>query len=128
MMSLKEKRQDAAILLITHDLAVIAETCDRVIVMYGGKIQEIAEINELFSNPKHPYTKALMDSIPKLDKKEKRLKALKGMVPSILEYGDECKLCSRFDPEDCACGGTKIESDLIEINNNHFVRCNPDIL
>ncbi len=50
------------------------------------------------------------------------------MVPSILEYGDECKLCSRFDPEDCACGGTKIESDLIEINNNHFVRCNPDIL
>ena len=128
MMSLKEKRQDAAILLITHDLAVIAETCDRVIVMYGGKIQEIAEVNELFSNPKHPYTKALMDSIPKLDKKEKRLKALKGMVPSILEYGDECKLCSRFDPEDCACGGTKIESDLIEINNNHFVRCNPDIL
>ena len=128
MMSLKEKRQDAAILLITHDLAVIAETCDRVIVMYGGKIQEIAEINELFSNPKHPYTKALMDSIPKLDKKEKRLKALKGMVPSILEYGDECKLCSRFDPEDCACGGTKIEYDLIEINNNHFVRCNPDIL
>ena len=128
MMSLKEKRQDAAILLITHDLSVIAETCDRVIVMYGGKIQEIAEINELFSNPKHPYTKALMDSIPKLDKKEKRLKALKGMVPSILEYGDECKLCSRFDPEDCACGGTKIESDLIEINNNHFVRCNPDIL
>ena len=128
MMSLKEKRQDAAILLITHDLAVIAETCDRVIVMYGGKIQEIAEINELFSNPKHPYTKALMDSIPKIDKKEKRLKALKGMVPSILEYGDECKLCSRFDPEDCACGGTKIESDLIEINNNHFVRCNPDIL
>ena len=128
MMSLKEKRQDAAILLITHDLAVIAETCDRVIVMYGGKIQEIAEINELFSNPKHPYTKALMDSIPKLDRKEKRLKALKGMVPSILEYGDECKLCSRFDPEDCACGGTKIESDLIEINNNHFVRCNPDIL
>ena len=128
MMSLKEKRQDAAILLITHDLAVIAETCDRVIVMYGGKIQEIAEINELFSNPKHPYTKALMDSIPKLDKKEKRLKALKGMVPSILDYGDECKLCSRFDPEDCACGGTKIESDLIEINNNHFVRCNPDIL
>ncbi len=68
MMSLKEKRQDAAILLITHDLAVIAETCDRVIVMYGGEIQEIAEINELFSNPKHPYTKALMDSIPKIDK------------------------------------------------------------
>jgi len=128
MMVLKEKREDAAILLITHDLAVIAETCDRVIVMYGGKIQEIADINELFSNPTHPYTKALMQSIPKLNKKEKRLKALKGMVPSILELGDGCKLCSRFDSEDCACGGNGIEPDLIETSPNHFVRCNPNIL
>ena len=128
MMVLKEKREDAAILLITHDLAVVAETCDRVIVMYGGKIQEIATINELFNNPLHPYTKALMQSIPKLDKKEKRLKALKGMVPSILEFGDGCKLCSRFDQKDCACGGNGIEPDIIEANDNHFVRCNPDIL
>ena len=94
MMELKDSRNDAAILLITHDLAVIAETCDRVIVMYGGVIQEIATIQELFKNPIHPYTKALMESIPKLDKKSKRLKALKGMVPSILELGDGCKLCS----------------------------------
>tara|TARA_B100000945_G_scaffold263779_1_gene222716 strand:+ start:326 stop:1306 length:981 start_codon:yes stop_codon:yes gene_type:complete len=128
MMNLKETRIDAAILLITHDLAVVAETCDRVIVMYGGKIQEIAEINELFSNPIHPYTKALMKSIPKLDKKEKRLKALKGMVPSILDLGNGCKLCSRFDPKDCACGGTGIEPDLINIKDGHFVRCNSDIL
>jgi len=128
MMKLKEKREDAAILLITHDLAVIAETCDRVIVMYGGKIQEIATIDELFNNPLHPYTKALMQSIPKLDKKEKRLKTLKGMVPSILELGDGCKLCSRFDPKDCACGGTGIEPELFEHKDNHFVRCNPDIL
>ena len=128
MMTLKEKRKDAAILLITHDLAVIAETCDRVIVMYGGKIQEIATIDELFNNPLHPYTKALMQSIPKLDKKEKRLKTLKGMVPSILELGDGCKLCSRFDPKDCACGGAGIEPELFEHKDNHFVRCNPDIL
>ena len=128
MMSMKEKRQDAAILLITHDLAVIAETCDRVIVMYGGKIQEIATIDELFNNPLHPYTKALMQSIPRLDKKERRLKALKGVVPSILELGDGCKLCSRFDPKDCACGGAGIEPELFEHKDNHFVRCNPDIL
>ena len=96
--------------------------------MYGGKIQEIADIYELFSNPLHPYTKALMQSIPKLNKKEKRLKALKGMVPSILEFGDECKLCSRFDPEDCACGGTKVEPELFEAHDNHIVRCNPNIL
>ena len=128
MISLKEKREGAAILLITHDLAVIAETCDRVIVMYGGKVQEIATVEELFKNPLHPYTKALMDSIPKMDQKVDRLKALKGMVPSILEMGDGCKLCSRFDPEDCACGGTKEEPELFEAAPNHFVRCKPEVL
>ena len=127
MMELKDKREDAAILLITHDLAVVAETCDRIIVMYGGKIQEIADVNELFKNPLHPYTKALMDSIPKMDTKEKRLKALKGMVPSLLNMGDGCKLCSRFDPKDCACGGTGEEPELYEVKPNHFVRCNPSI-
>ena len=128
MMSLKEKRDGAAILLITHDLAVIAETCDRVIVMYGGKIQEIAGINELFANPVNPYTKALMESIPKLEIKEKRLKSLKGMVPSILEMGDGCKLCSRFDDEKCACKGTKEEPDLLKVSENHWARVHPGLL
>ena len=128
MMDLKDSRKDAAILLITHDLAVIAETCDRVIVMYGGVIQEIASIDELFQNPLHPYTKALMESIPKMDKKSKRLKALKGMVPSILELSEGCKLCTRFDPEDCACGGTKIEPDLVEVEKGHYARINLDII
>jgi len=128
MMELKDSRNDAAILLITHDLAVIAETCDRVIVMYGGVIQEIATIEELFKNPIHPYTKALMESIPKIDKKLKRLKTLKGMVPSILELGDGCKLCSRFEPEECACGGTKVEPELIEVEEGHFARINMEIL
>lgn len=128
MMNLKDKRKDAAILLITHDLAVIAETCDRVIVMYGGVIQEIAPIDKLFENPIHPYTKALMDSIPKMDLNEKRLKALKGMVPSILELDEGCKLCSRFDPEECACKGTKIEQDLVEVSKGHFARVHKDFI
>ena len=128
MISLKEKREGAAILLITHDLAVIAETCDRVIVMYGGKVQEIATVEELFKNPLHPYTKALMDSIPKMDQKVDRLKALKGMVPSILDMGDGCKLCSRFDPQECACSGSKIEQELIEINPGHYARINPSLI
>ena len=128
MMDLKDKRKDAAILLITHDLSVIAETCDRVIVMYGGVIHEIATVHELFKNPIHPYTKALMDSIPKMHSNSKRLKTLKGMVPSILELDEKCKLCSRFDPEECACGGTQIEPELIELNKDHFVRINVDTL
>tara|TARA_B100000945_G_scaffold80569_1_gene62169 strand:- start:909 stop:1889 length:981 start_codon:yes stop_codon:yes gene_type:complete len=124
MMNLKEKRTNSAILLITHDLAVIAETCDRVIVMYGGVIQEIASVHELFKNPIHPYTKALMESIPKMETDEKRLKSLKGMVPSILDLDDGCKLCSRFEPEECACGGTKVEPDLIPVNDDHYARVN----
>ena len=128
MMDLKDQRKDSAILLITHDLAVIAETCDRVIVMYGGVIQEIATIFDLFKNPLNPYTKALMESIPKMDHSSKRLKALKGMVPSILDLGDECKLCSRFEPSECACGGTKVEPALIEVDEGHFARINEGLL
>ena len=128
MMDLMDKRKDAAILLITHDLAVVAETCDRIIVMYGGEIQEIAEVNELFKNPLHPYTKALMKSIPHLDTKTDRLVALKGMVPSMLEIGDGCKFCNRFEPEECPCKGTKLNYDLFEARPNHYVRCNKELL
>ena len=126
MMDLKNKREKAAILLITHDLAVVAETCDRVIVMYGGEIQEIADVKELFKNPLHPYTKALMKSIPHMEMKTKRLTALRGMVPSILDMGDECKFCNRFDSEECPCKGTKLNYDLFEAKPNHFVRCNKE--
>ena len=128
MMDLKDKREDAAILLITHDLAVVAETCDRVIVMYGGEIQEIASVEDLFKNPLHPYTKALMNSIPHMERKTKRLKALKGMVPSILEMGDGCKFCSRFEPDECPCMGTKDNQDLFEAKKNHYVRCKKELI
>ena len=77
MLEMKERRKEAAIMLITHDLAVIAETCQRVIVMYGGKIQEVAGVYDLFDHPLHPYTKGLLSSIPRPDiKKEGRLRAI----------------------------------------------------
>ena len=126
MMDLKDKRKDAAILLITHDLAVVAETCDRVIVMYGGVIQEIATVEELFKNPLHPYTKALMNSIPHMERKTKRLKALKGMVPSILDMPIGCKFCTRCDFVEDKCKET--EPELIEMKDGHFVRCKPEII
>ena len=126
MMDLKDKRKNAAILLITHDLAVVAETCDRVIVMYGGKVQEIATVEELFKNPLHPYTKALMNSIPHMERKTKRLKALKGMVPSILNMPIGCKFCTRCDFVEDKCMDT--EPELIEVKDGHFVRCKPEIL
>ena len=128
MMDLKDQRNDAAILLITHDLAVVAETCDRVIVMYGGEIQEIAPINELFGNPLHPYTKALMESMPSFKSKSERLKALKGMVPSIINMEDGCKFCSRFNPDECPCKGTRVNQSLIKVTDDHYVRCHKDLI
>ena len=96
--------------------------------MYGGVIHEVATVQELFKNPMHPYTKALMESIPKMNVSSKRLKTLKGMVPSILDLGDECKLCSRFEPHECACAGTRIEPKLIEVEKGHFVRINEKLI
>ncbi|WP_066317320.1 ABC transporter ATP-binding protein [Bacillus sp. FJAT-29814] len=74
---------DMAIILITHDLGVVAEMCDEVIVMYAGKIVEQTDVDTLFYNPKHPYTTLLLGAIPKIDKEEERLSSIQGIVPSL---------------------------------------------
>ena len=124
MLTLKEKRKEAAILLITHDLAVIAELCQRVVVMYGGKIQEIAEVVELFDRPLHPYTRGLMNSIPhahKQGEKHERLEAIPGNVPSILNFPIGCEFCTRCTEKIEKCD--TVEPPLVEITKGHFVRC-----
>jgi len=126
MLEVKNKRQDAAILLITHDLAVIAETCQRVIVMYGGKIQEIADVIELFDNPLHPYTKGLLASIPRPEnepapEKRQKLKAIPGNVPSIMNLPTGCKFSTRCPVRVDVCH--TVEPPLMEITPNHFSRC-----
>jgi oligopeptide/dipeptide ABC transporter ATP-binding protein len=122
MLELKARRQGAAILLITHNLAVVAETCDRVAVMYGGKIQEVAPVEELFRNPLHPYTQGLLGSIPGVEGvKAHRLTVIPGSVPDILHLPVGCKFVTRcpyrFEP--CP----DIEPPLIEMAPDHFVRC-----
>ncbi|MFM8569615.1 MAG: ABC transporter ATP-binding protein [Candidatus Kapaibacterium sp.] len=124
MLELKERRKEAAILLITHDLAVVAETCQRVIVMYGGKIQEIAEVGELFRTPLHPNTRGLMGSIPLPEDehaRNERLHAIPGNVPSIMNLPVGCKFCTRCTEKRDLCETT--EPPLIEITPDHFVRC-----
>jgi len=86
---------EMGIIMITHDLGVVAEVCDRVIVMYAGKIVEQAEIKELFINPKHPYTKGLLDSIPKLAMKKTKLGSIPGMVPSPDKMPKGCRFYER---------------------------------
>lgn len=124
MLTLKEKRREAAIVLITHDLAVVAEMCQRVIVMYGGKIQEVANVVELFKNPLHPYTIGLLESIPHADKpgeKAEHLKAIPGNVPSIMNFPVGCKFSTRCSRKISICD--TVEPPLAEITPNHFVRC-----
>jgi oligopeptide/dipeptide ABC transporter ATP-binding protein len=123
MLELQRKRNDAAIILITHDLAVVAEMCNRVIVMYGGKVQEIATVGELFDNPKHPYTRGLMASIPRpaLGQKQERLLAIPGNVPSIMNLPKGCKFCTRCTEKIEQCDTH--EPELREISPGHSVRC-----
>jgi len=122
MLKIKDERKDAAILLITHNLAVVAETCHRVIVMYGGKIQEIAPVHELFRNPLHPYTQGLLASLPTVDgEKQKRLRTIPGNVPSIMDLPVGCKFVTRCPVKVDRCATT--EPELIEVSPGHWARC-----
>ena len=123
MLELKDQNQDAAVVLITHDMAVVAETCDRVIVMYGGMIQEVADVEALFENPTHPYTKGLLNSIPHPDEENpaERLETIKGIVPNILDMPVGCKFCTRCDLVEDRCHTE--EPALLAIADGHFVRC-----
>ena len=122
MLDLKARHEGGAILLITHNLAVVAETCDRVAVMYGGKIQEAAPVRDLFHNPLHPYTRGLLASLPRVDgERATRLTTIPGSVPDIYSLPAGCKFTTRcaerFEP--CA----EIEPPLIEAAPDHWVRC-----
>jgi oligopeptide/dipeptide ABC transporter ATP-binding protein len=122
MLDMKKKHTGAAIILITHDLAVVAETCQRVIVMYGGVIQEKAEALALYEKPLHPYTQGLMGSIPRPDHVEKgRLTAIRGMVPSIIDLPVGCKFSTRCDHVMAIC--REKEPELREIETGRWARC-----
>ncbi|MDU4653032.1 ABC transporter ATP-binding protein [Sneathia sanguinegens] len=112
----------AGIILITHDLGVVAEMADRVAVMYAGQIVELADVNELFNNPKHPYTKSLLNSIPQLDKATEHLHVIQGTVPSLKNLPRVgCRFSSRIPwiSED----EHEKNPILHEISPEHFVRC-----
>jgi peptide/nickel transport system ATP-binding protein len=111
-----------AVMLITHDLGVVAEAADRVIVMYCGKIVEEAEVKTLFQNPMHPYTVGLLKSIPQIDNdSDERLYMIKGMVPNPLNMPSGCSFSDRC--ERCMERCTKEKPELIEIEGGHKVRC-----
>ena len=110
-----------AILLITHDLGVIAETADRVAVMYAGKIVEYTTTDRLFANPLHPYTCGLMESIPRLDQPRERLAIIPGMVPDAREFPDGCRFAPRCPLAEETC--RQQEPALEEGEEGHQVSC-----
>lgn len=121
MLKLKNERKESAILLITHNLGVVAETCNRVIVMYGGKIQEVADVDAIFEHPLHPYTVGLLESLPDPDHPKEKLQAIPGIIPHILELPKGCKFATRCPKVFDKCW--EIEPELREIEQKHFVRC-----
>jgi peptide/nickel transport system ATP-binding protein/oligopeptide transport system ATP-binding protein len=114
-----------AVLLITHDLGVVAEVADRVCVMYTGKIVESSGVDEIFERPKHPYTQGLLRSVPKLTSqdvaKASRLETIEGVVPNPVHLPDGCHFAPRcpFRMEKCTHG----EIPLYQLANEVSVRC-----
>ena len=116
-----KKKYKMSIMMITHDLGVVAEVCDRVAVMYAGKVVEYTDVKTLFKNPRHPYTWGLLNSIPRLDKEVDRLPAIPGMVPDSKNFPVGCRYNNRcpFATEKCF----KEEPELMEVAEGHRARC-----
>ena len=114
-----------AIILITHDLGVVAETADRVAVMYAGQIVEEADTKTLFSEPKHPYTQGLIGSIPVAGSRREWLDVIPGRVPSLIDLPSGCRFASRcrarVENELTIC--TEVDPELAEVEAGHKVRC-----
>jgi peptide/nickel transport system ATP-binding protein len=110
----------SSILLITHDLGVVAETCDRVGVMYAGNLCEIADVKDLFQKPLHPYTRALLDAVPKFTM-EDDLKSIDGQVPNLMMPPSGCRFHPRCSHAMAVC--REAFPEMTEIGQNHLVAC-----
>ena len=119
---LKRERK-MAMIFITHNLGIVARIADRVAIMYGGEIVEISNVNDLFDNPVHPYTEALLSSVPRIDRKAQKLSFIPGQVPSIDRMPPGCRYVTRCELKREIC--KEKDPDLIAIRDasDHFVRC-----
>jgi peptide/nickel transport system ATP-binding protein len=111
----------AAIILITHDLGVVAEVCDEVAVMYAGEVVERADVDALFASPQHPYTVGLLGSIPRLDQRTSHLATIEGMVPNMASLPKGCRFAARCPFVESAC--TTAPPTLTEVSPGHWSRC-----
>lgn len=116
-----KKKFNTSMLMITHDLGIIAEMCDRVAVMYSGNIVEYATAKDLFSNPRHPYTIGLLGAIPSIEKKNQKLLTIRGMVPNLIYPPSGCRFHPRCDSRLEICD--KVKPPLNEIEERYLIAC-----
>jgi oligopeptide/dipeptide ABC transporter ATP-binding protein len=115
------KELDTGIILITHDLGIVAEMADRVMVMYAGEVVEEASVHELFDHPKHPYTIGLLGSLPKIEEQREELDSITGSVPNPLDMPSGCAFHPRCKWADYKCKVVKPKLELY--GENHYARC-----
>jgi oligopeptide/dipeptide ABC transporter ATP-binding protein len=125
LMRTLQRETNTALILITHDLGVVAEMCDRVAVMYAGEIVEETDVARLFEDPKHPYTRGLIGSVPVLGAEQEELATIPGSVPNLIDLPSHCRFASR-------CGArvahdvvlaTERHPELRPAADGHLVRC-----
>ncbi len=110
-----------AVLMITHDLGIIAEVADRVAVMYAGKIVETGRVEEIFTDPRHPYTRGLLASVPKLNEQKERLSVIPGTVPDAVHFPQACRFSPRCPDAEAIC--REQQPALLQIDGGHAVAC-----
>jgi len=115
-----KQKEISSVLLITHDLGIVAETCDRVGVMYAGNLCEVADIKDIFRSPKHPYTQALLNSVPRLSQ-EGELQSIEGSVPNLVSPPSGCRFHPRCPHAMDVCRG--VFPEMKEVAKNHQVAC-----
>ncbi len=116
-----QKKRNMSVIFITHDLGVVAETCDRVMVMYAGKVVEQADVKTLFNNPAHPYTQGLMRAVPRLNAKRERLFTIEGIVPHLANLPEGCAFAPRCPQAGDMC--RQMRPVLEEVGEGHYVSC-----
>lgn len=116
-----QKEMDLSIIFISHDLSILAQVCDKVLIMYAGKLIEVADAKDLFRDPLHPYTKALISAFPNIDGERKKITGLKGNTPDLLNPPPGCKFHPRCVEAQKICETE--EACLKEVLPNRFVNC-----
>lgn len=121
MMTALQKERQMAMLMITHDLGIVAEVCQKCAIIYAGEIVEYGTLEHIFDRPAHPYTVGLMESIPSLNKEVERLKPIPGMMIDPSNLPQHCSFCERcaYHEEQCKSG----DPALMEVEPGHFVKC-----